>query len=67
MNLDIIKTDLFKKFMKENNLTVKKFCKLCKISQSTLYKIFKGENFIIVALFKIARVMHLEVYQLVKD
>ena len=67
MNLDVVKTDLIKSFIKDNNLTIAQFCKLCKISQSTLYKIFNGKDFIIVVLFKIARVMHVQVWQLIKE
>ena len=67
MNLDVVKTDLIRNFIKENKLTIAEFCKLCKISQSTLYKIFNGKDFIVVALFKIARVMHVQVWQLIKE
>ena len=66
MNLDVVKTDLIKSFIKENNLSIAKFCKLCKISSSTLYKIFNGKDFVVVALFKIARVMKVQVCQLIK-
>ncbi len=46
---NIIKTELIENFVKENNLSKSKFCKMCKISQSTLYKIMtNGENFRII-------------------
>ena len=49
-----IKTELIENFIKENNLSKRKFCKMCKISQSTLNKIMtNSENFRIIALFKI--------------
>ena len=60
-----IKTELIKNFIKENNLSKSKFCEMCKISQSTLNKIMtNSENFRIIALFKIARVLKIQVYQM---
>ncbi len=60
-----IKTELIENFIKENNLSKSKFCKMCKISQSTLNKIMtNSENFKIIALFKIARVLKIQVYQM---
>ena len=60
-----IKTELIENYIKENNLSKSKFCKMCKISQSTLYKIMtNGENFRIIALFKIARVLKIQVFEM---
>lgn len=60
-----IKTVLIENFIKDNNLSKSKFCKMCKISQSTLNKIMtSNENFRIIALFKIARVLKIQVYQM---
>ena len=60
-----IKTELIENFIKDNNLSKSKFCKLCKISQSTLNKIMtNSKNFRIIALFKIARVLKIQVYQM---
>lgn len=60
-----IKTELIENFIKDNNLSKSKFCKMCKISQSTLNKIMtNSENFRIIALFKIARVLKIQVYQM---
>lgn len=60
-----IKSDLIENFIKENNLSKSKFCEMCKISQSTLDKIMtNSENFKIIALFKIARVLKIQVYQM---
>ena len=60
-----IKTVLIENFIKDNNLSKSKFCKMCKISQSTLNKIMtNSENFRIIALFKIARVLKIQVYQM---
>lgn len=60
-----IKSDLIENFIKENNLSKSKFCEMCKISQSTLNKIMtNSENFRIIALFKIARVLKIQVYQM---
>jgi len=60
-----INTQLIKKYLKEKKLSKSNFCKQCKISVVTLNKIISNkENFRIIALFKIARVLNLQVYQL---
>ena len=60
-----IKTEIIEKYMLENNISKTKFCKICKISPNTLNKIMANYfNFEIVALFKIARIIKIEVYQM---
>ena len=60
-----IKTEIIENFMLENKLSKTKFCKMCKISPSTLNKIMTNDdNFGIIALFKIARVIKVQVYQM---
>ncbi len=60
-----IKTEIIEKFILENEISKTKFCKMCKISPNTLNKIIANDfNFEIVALFKIARVIKIEVYQM---
>lgn len=61
---DIINTQKIKEYISANNLTKTKFCKLCKISISTLNRIFSGDNFYLDALFKIAKIMQVNVYTL---
>ena len=60
-----IKTEIIEKYMNENKLSKTKFCKMCKISPSTLNKIMTNDDkFGIIALFKIARVIKVQVYQM---
>lgn len=60
-----IKTEIIENFMVENKISKTKFCKMCKISPSTLNKIMTNDdNFGIIALFKIARVIKVQVYQM---
>ena len=60
-----IKTELIENFIKDNNLSKSKFCKMCKISLSTLNKIMTNSgNFRIIALFKIARVLKIQVFEM---
>ena len=60
-----IKIEIIEKYMLENNISKTKFCKICKISPNTLNKIMTNDfNFEIVALFKIARIIKIEVYQM---
>ena len=62
---NMIKVEIIEKFMLENNISKTKFCKMCKISPSTLNKIMTNDdNFGIIALFKIARVIKVQVYQM---
>ena len=64
----MIKTEIIEKYMKDNNLSKKKLCQLCKISPSTLSKIMKNDrNFGIIALFKIARVMNIHIHELFEN
>lgn len=37
-----IKTELIANYIKQNKLTIKEFCKRCKISQETYYRIMNG-------------------------
>ena len=52
-------------YLWENKLTKKKLCDLAKIPPLTLNKILSGqENFRMIALFKIAKAMNIEVHRL---
>lgn len=65
---NLIKTEIFENYMKKHNLSKNKFCKLCKISPSVLKKIMSNkDNFYIIALFRISRVIGIEVYQMFED
>lgn len=59
-----INKELIEGYIKEHNLTKTKFCKMCKISYSTLTRILNDYDFYLIALFRIARVMEVEVYNL---
>lgn len=60
-----IKIEIIEKFMMENKISRTTFCKMCKISPSTLNKIMtKDDNYGIIALFKIARVIKIQAYQM---
>lgn len=38
----IINTDLIKRYIRDNNLTIKEFCKKCDITYSSYLRIMKG-------------------------
>ena len=60
-----IKIEVIERFIFENKISKTKFCKMCKISPSTLNKIMTNDdNFGIIALFKIARVINVQVYHM---
>ncbi len=61
----IFKTELIDNYMIENKLSKNRFCKLCKISISTLNKIFAhDDNIGTIALFKIARTLSIRICEL---
>ena len=55
--------NLIFEYLNKNNLTKTEFCRQCKISRSTFYKIINGKDFQIIALFKMAKVMNIKPYQ----
>ena len=62
---NMIKVEIIEKFMLENNISKTKFCKMSKISPNTLNKIMANNfNFEIIVLFRIARIIKIEVYQM---
>lgn len=65
---DRIKAEIFLDYMKKEGLSKSAFCKKCKISYTTLQKILNNDwNFGITALFRIARVIKVEVYQMFEE
>ena len=62
---NLIKTELIENFMSEKKLSKVGFCKECKISVATLNKILRNnDNLRIIALFKIAKVMKINISDL---
>ena len=62
-----IKTEIFENFIKENNLSTAQFCKMCKISPCTFKNIMNNDfDFCISALFKIEKVINVQVFQMFK-
>ena len=59
-----INQKLIEDYIKANNLTITKFCKLCKISPNTLRKLFNNEDCRLNAVLKIARTMDVDLYKL---
>ncbi|MBR5191951.1 MAG: hypothetical protein IKW33_00900 [Clostridia bacterium] len=60
-----INVEIIEKFLISNKISKTTFCKMCKISPITLKKIMaKDDNIEIVALFKIAKVIKIQVYQM---
>ena len=56
------------KFLKENNLSKNKFCKLCNISMYTLNALLKGSVLInAFASFRVAEVLKLNLMELVEE
>jgi transcriptional regulator with XRE-family HTH domain len=62
---DKINIEILKNYMKEQQLSKTEFCKQCKISMEVLNKILANDsNFGIVALFKIARKLNMQIHEL---
>lgn len=63
---NVINTAIIEKYLKDNSLSKTKFCKMCKIQVSTYNRILSDKVFGIVALFKMAKVMNIQVHKLFK-
>lgn len=61
-----INTELIAKYIKDNGLTVKAFCKQCDISVNTFYRIMNGKNIKLVSLGRIVKAMGICSYQIFK-
>ncbi|MCI8435574.1 MAG: helix-turn-helix transcriptional regulator [Clostridia bacterium] len=59
-----VNVQIIKNYMKKNHLTKTHFCKLCKISITTLNRILGGQNCKLTAIFKIARRIGVPIHQL---
>lgn len=60
-----INVNLITTYLKENKMSKTKFCKMCGINFSTLKKILNNQkNFKVNALFKIAKVLNMQVYEI---
>lgn len=60
----VFKNEIIENYLKENKISKTKFCKLCGISPCTLKKIMNNNNYRLNALFKIARMVKVQVPQL---
>lgn len=56
-----VNANLFSEYIQNNRLTVKEFCKQCKVSLSTYYRIIQGKDFNLISLFRIARKINVPV------
>ena len=65
MKSRIIKTEIITNFIEKNNLSKTGFCKMIKIAPSTFNKIMNNStNYGIVALFKIAKAMNSNIWEI---
>ena len=60
----LVKTELIEQYLKENNISKTKFCKMCKISPSTLTKIMNNQNVRMTAIFRVTRAMGIYIHQI---
>lgn len=62
------KTELIGNYIVENKISKTEFCKRCKIGTQTLKKIYNhNDNYKIIALFKIARLLEIRICDLFND
>lgn len=64
MNNNLINTKIIESYLKENNLSTAKFCKICGISLNSYKQIRASEDCKLDALFKIAKVLKVPIYQI---
>lgn len=61
----MIKTELIINYLNKEKLSKTAFCKKCKISYSTLNKILNNEeNYNLIALFKIAKILNIRICEI---
>ncbi len=58
------KKELIARYLNANKISKTKFCKLCGISLCTLEKVINNNNYRINALFKVAKLVKVQVNQL---
>ena len=63
-NKKMIKTELIENHIKEHKLSKTKFCKMCKISTSTLTRIMDNENVSLLAILRITRILGIFLHQI---
>ena len=56
-----LNTEKIEKYLKDNKLTKKEFCKKCNISVSTLNRMYKSDNIRVINIFKVAKGMEVDV------
>lgn len=61
---DVVNVQMIKQFIEQKALSKTHFCKLCKISVSTLNRIYCGKDFNLLALFRVVKVMGVRVCEL---
>lgn len=59
-----VNTTIIDSYIKANNLSKTKFCKLCKISVDTFNRIITNRDFYLVSLFRIAKTMNVYLCEL---
>ena len=65
---NIIKTDMIENYRRKKGLSKKSMCQLCKMSISTYNKIISNKtNFRLLAIFRIAKVMQVDVSKLLSE
>ena len=67
MKTNLINKSLILNYIEEKKITISKFCDICGISKTTYYKIINGKNFVLLAIFKIARVIKVPVHNFFKN
>lgn len=58
------KKEIIENYLEAYKISKTKFCKLCGISYRTLENILNNKNYRIIALFKIANVVKIQVHQM---
>lgn len=59
-----VNTTIIENYIKANELSKTKFCKLCKISASTFNRIMTNQDFNMIYLFRIAKIIDVHVCKL---
>ena len=65
--ITVIKVELIGEYLKKHNMSLSKFCELSRINISTIKRMRENRNFRLISLFKLAKALDMEVYEIVNE
>ncbi len=63
----VIKVELIDEYLKEHKMSLTKFCKISKITPSTIKRMRENRNINVTSIFKLAIALNLKAYEVVNS